>query len=205
MAKYHDQDFVNSPAFNALRQYVGDRRSKSPQGGATAFEEHEKEIARLVLALGAEILAVDLQGLDVDSEQVSVEGVEYRKALECEQTYFGQLGPMRVLRHLYRPRGGGQTICPLELRSGIVEGAWTPRAARLMVLMVAELPPGEAAKLLEEIGGLVPSASSLDRLPKDLSARWEERRCEWEVRSPTMLNTHSDRSRTASPKEAERL
>ena len=180
MAKYHDQDLENSPAFKALRRYVEDRRSKAPKSGAIAFEEHEKEIAHLVSALGAEILADDLQHLDVDSEQVTVEGVEYRVALECEQTYFGQLGPMRVLRHLYRPRGGGRTICPLELRAGIVEGAWTPRAARLMALMVAEIPPSDVERLLGEIGGLVPSASSLDRLPKDLSGRWEDNHLQWE-------------------------
>jgi len=116
----------------------------------------------------------------VVSQFVTVDGVEYRKALECEQTYCGQLGSLRVRRHLYRPRGGGRTVCPLELRAGIVEGTWTPRAARLMVLMVAELPPSDAARLLGEIGGLVPSASSLDRLPKDLSERWEENRIQWE-------------------------
>ena len=174
MTKYHDQDLENSPALKALRRYVEDRRSKAPKSGAIVFEEHEKEIAHLVSAMGAEILADDLQRLDVDSEQVTVEGVEYRVALECEQTYFGQLGPMRVLRHLYRPRGGGRMICPLELRAGIVEGAWTPRAARLMALMVAEIPPSDVERLLGEIGGLVPSASSLDRLPKDFSERWED-------------------------------
>ncbi len=180
MATYHDLDLVNSPAFKALRQYVEDRRKKSPRTGAIAFEEHEKEIARLVSVVGSEILADDLQRLDVDSEQVTVEGVEYRKVLQCAQTYFGQLGPMRVIGHLYRPRGGGRTICPLELRAGIVEGAWTPRAARLMVLMVAEIPPSDVERLWGEIGGLAPSASSLDRLPKDLSARWEDNRTEWE-------------------------
>jgi len=180
MATYHDQDFVNSPAFKALRQYVEDRRKKAPRIGASAFEEHEKEIARLVSVLGSEILADDLQRLDVDAEQVTVDGVEHRQVLESPQTYFGQLGAMRVVRHLYRPRGGGRTICPLELRAGIVEGAWTPRAARLMVLMVAEIPPSDVERLLGEIGGLTPSASSLDRLPKDLSACWEDKRPEWE-------------------------
>lgn len=180
MATYHDRDLVNSPAFRALRQYVEDRRRKAPQCGARAWEDHEKQLAGLVSALGSEILAEDLKGLDVDAEKLTVDGVEHRKALECEQTYYGQLGPLRVTRHLYRPVGGGRTICPLELRAGIVEGAWTPRAARLMVLMVAEVPPLDAARLLKEIGGLEPSASSLDRLPKRISERWEENRVEWE-------------------------
>ena len=51
-----------------------------------------------------------------------------------------------------------------------------------MATVVAEIPPTDAARIIAEFGGMTPSASSLDRLPKRLSERWEEHRIEWEDR-----------------------
>jgi hypothetical protein len=49
-----------------------------------------------------------------------------------------------------------------------------------MATVVAEIPPTDAARVIAEFGGMAPSGSSLDRLPKRLSERWEEHRIEWE-------------------------
>ena len=49
-----------------------------------------------------------------------------------------------------------------------------------MATVVAEIPPSEAAKIIAEFGGMSPSSSSLDRVPKLLSARWVDNRFEWE-------------------------
>ena len=97
---------------------------------------------------------------------------------------------MKVERNVYQPVGGGPSVCPLELRSGIVEGVWTPRAARIMATMVAEVPPSDAASIIAEFGGMTPSSSSLDRLPKLLSEQWEEHRLQWEdiLRSQFNIN-----------------
>ena len=84
-------------------------------------------------------------------------------------------------RHLYTPAEGGRPICPLELRAGIVEGAWTPSAAEIMAHSAAVMTPYEAESLLPKFGGFSPSRSSLDRLPKALSKRWEENRVAWEA------------------------
>ncbi len=45
---------------------------------------------------------------------------------------------------------------------------------------VTHLTPAESEQLFRELGGMNPSRSSLDRLPKGLSATWEGRRNEWE-------------------------
>ncbi len=66
-------------------------------------------------------------------------------------------------------RSGGA----LELNAGIVEGQWTPLAARQMSWVIAHLSPQEGEVLFHDLGGMQPSKSSLDRLPKRLSARWE--------------------------------
>jgi hypothetical protein len=179
MAEYTKDDPLNTPGFQALRDYLVKRDSKTV-GSPGDFEAHETELHRLFAACEAEILAGDLARHDVEAKYITVEGERYRQALRAEKTYVGQAGPMRVERNLYQPVGGGRTICPLELRSGIVEGAWTPRAARIMATVVTEVPPTDAARLIAEFGGMTPSGSTLDRLPKRLSERWEEHRIEWE-------------------------
>ena len=64
----------------------------------------------------------------------------------------------------------------MELRAGIIGGHWTPLAARQASVLVAHLTPRESAAVLDELGSMKPSVSSLDRLPKQLSGRWEEQR-----------------------------
>jgi hypothetical protein len=58
-----------------------------------------------------------------------------------------------------------------------VEGRWTLLAARQATFVVAHLTPQEGEDLFRELGA--PSKSSLDRLPKQLSERWEAERERW--------------------------
>jgi hypothetical protein len=76
---------------------------------------------------------------------------------------------------------GERTLCPLELQAGIVEGRWTPLAARQTAFVVAHLTPQEGEDLFRELGNMTPSKSSLDRLPKQLSERWEAERERFEA------------------------
>jgi len=69
----------------------------------------------------------------------------------------------------------------LELRAGIVEGRWTPLAARQAAFVVTHLTPQEGEDLFRELGNMTPSKSSLDRLPKQLSGRWEAERERFEA------------------------
>jgi hypothetical protein len=69
----------------------------------------------------------------------------------------------------------------MELRAGIMRGYWTPRAARQAAFAMAHLTSGDSEALFGELGGMQPSRSSLDRLPKELSKHWEVHRQEWEA------------------------
>lgn len=62
----------------------------------------------------------------------------------------------------------------------MVEGHWTPLAARQASFLVSHLTPHECEETLRELGNMQPSKSSLDRLPKRLSARWEGEREDYE-------------------------
>jgi hypothetical protein len=72
-------------------------------------------------------------------------------------------------------------VCPVEVRAPIVEGFWTPTAAEQAALLIAHVPPPVAENIFGQLGMMKPSKSSLDRLPKQLSTRWEAGRGTFEA------------------------
>ncbi len=91
------------------------------------------------------------------------------------------MGPVRVTRSLYRHPHGGPAVCPLELRAGIIEGSWTPLAAKQATWVVAHLTLKEGEELFDLLGNMTPSKSTLDRLPKALHVHWEAHRPRFEA------------------------
>lgn len=125
----------------------------------------------------------ELESLDVTRSEIVIEGIRHRRVVSGYGEYMTAAGPVKVLRHRYRAVGSnGESECPMEWRAGIVEGFFTPLAARLGLWAVTHLTPEESESLFRELGGMSPSRSSLDRLPKGLSEKWEARRPEWEAR-----------------------
>ena len=157
------------------------------------FEKVEKEMHAAFVEAERLVLGEILEQYDIDAPFVMLDEKEYRQVLRCEQTYISAVGQIRVERSLYRAKNEMQSICPLELRAGIVEGSWSPTAAKQALLVVSQLTPYEAAHLFGELGGMQPSKSSLDRLPKKLSNEWE---CNRELFESTL------RQQTKIPEEA---
>lgn len=146
------------------------------------LEAFEREVHARFVAAEREVLGEELARLDIDRPTVEVGGLVHRQVERCEETYFSASGPVRVERSLYSTRAPGErAICPLELRAGIVEGRWTPLAAKQAVWVVAHLTPGEGEELFRRMGNMTPSKSSLDRLPKLISKKWETNRAEFEA------------------------
>ncbi|USE37429.1 hypothetical protein [Endozoicomonas sp. SCSIO W0465] len=151
------------PAIDQLQQKLTLlRQSNNP---IQHFEDHENEIHSLFIQAEREILAEELQKLDINKASIEVNGVVYHQALRSYQTYQSAAGPVRVLRSLYR-NAGDKCIVPLELKAGVVEGYWLPKAAKQAAWMVAQLPPADVKSLLDLMGNMSPSTSSLARLPK---------------------------------------
>lgn len=169
------------PAMDKLRRFLEERRKAGKP--ASSFEQFEDDLHRLVSEVECEAVGEELERHDVDAPLVVIDGVPHRRVVRCEETYFSPAGPVRVERSLYSTRSGPgeKSSCPLELRAGILEGKWTPRAAKQALWFVANLTPGAVEELYERLGGLMPSKTSLDRLPKKVSARWEEERQRFEV------------------------
>jgi len=139
------------------------------------FEQFERELHGLFVQAERDVLAAELEQLDIDLPGLCIEGVKHRRVLRSTGTYTSAVGAIRVTRTLYRGNRD-KAIVPLEFRAGIVDGHWTPLAAKQAVWAVAHLTPQEGEGLFRQLGNMAPSKSSLDRLPKVLSKDWEIQR-----------------------------
>jgi len=166
-------------AMTRLQDFLARRRCATKP--VEDLETFERQIHTLFAAAECEALGEEIARFDVNTVVVLIDGQPHRQVLRCEETYFAAAGPVRVERSLYSTRQAGErAVCPMELRSGVVEGRWTPLAARQATWVVAHLTPQEGEELFGMMGGMAPSKSSLDRLPKQLGERWEKGRVHFE-------------------------
>ena len=183
----HTDIFLHSAAAKQLAELIQNRRQKwaEPQAemlGVTDFEDYEQELHKLVMLLECELVQEELSRYDVTAEEITVEKKTYRKGRYSSETYLTAAGCVTVERHLYvSVNAKDKTLCPLELRSGLIAGYFTPRASRQAAFAMAHLTPGESESLFAEIGNMQPSRSSLDRLAKAISPHWETHRATWEA------------------------
>ena len=89
--------------------------------------------------------------MDVDVASVKIGERRYQRVLESTESYTTAVGTVKVRRTLYRC-GRERAVVPMELRAGIVQGHWTPLAARQASCVVAQMTPKEGAALLGELG-----------------------------------------------------
>lgn len=177
MAAYHESDLTQLGAFSALNEFV-DASRKEPG----SFEELERDLAKQMRALENEIKAEQLARYDVDAPVIMVGQQEMRLCLKKEpKSYLTASGPITVARNLFRPSGGGKSVCALELRAGIVGTSCTPVLARQISYAMGHLTSVETAGLFAEFGVDGPSSSTCDRVPKVVGQAWEDNRVEWEA------------------------
>ena len=177
--EYQDIELVSSPALQALQEFV----TEAFQRPATAqsLEDFERGLHQRVALLESEVLAKQVERFDIEADEIEIEGEPFRFKMRSNREYCGLSGTFAVERNLFVPRSReGKAVAPLDLRAGMVEKTWTPLAARVMAFAVQGTTPKEAAQLFKELGGMKPSTSTLDRLPKRLSERWEENRDDFE-------------------------
>lgn len=181
------ESFVRRPqlrseeALARIRLFLEDHRVPANDKPGS-FADFEKKLHVKVMEYERELIAEEMARADIDAGAIVVEGVTYRRVVRCEETYVSAAGLVRIERTLYKDRTdeAGRSISPMDLRLGIVEGRWTPVAAQQAAWVVAQMTPQRAEELFKRMGNMTPSKSSLDRLPKALSARWEEERVHFE-------------------------
>jgi hypothetical protein len=142
----------------------------------------ERALAASFAELGQAVMHQVLVQLDPGGEDVRVDGERHWQAVRATHEYMSAFGKVTVERGVYRAVRNGPTVCPMELRAGIVEGFWTPHAAKLAALCISDMTPKRAESFFKELGMMGPSRSSLDRLPKALNEHWERNRATYEER-----------------------
>jgi hypothetical protein len=104
---------------------------------------------------------------EAQAEQVRVDGVLYERHHEGTVVYHSLCGPLEVRRATYREVGerNGPTVVPLELATGLIEGA-TPALAYRVALGYAQGPGRHAEEQMHADHRRPPSRSTLERLGK---------------------------------------
>lgn len=133
------------------------------------FNQLEAEVNRLFNQAQRDALTAILDEYDIDVPYFEHQGHTYRQASRSPKRYMSAIGEIFVERSLYRYERNGQTHCPLESHSGIIEGFWTPQAAKQAMFVVSLNTPLETQRIFEELGHMSPSRSSLTRLPSKLN------------------------------------
>ncbi len=176
MPVFHDASTKTTVTNKAIKQLhdalqaLGERQLSMED-----FEQFERELHALFNRAERDVLGHELVQLDVDLPDVLIDGVKHYRVLHSVGNYTSAAGPISVTRTLYRS-GRDKAVVPMEFRAGIVDGHWTPRAAKQGAWTVAHLTPQDSEALFVQLGNMAPSKSSLDRLPKGLSKSWEARR-----------------------------
>ena len=134
------QTYSTREAWTALKdlpQRVATLLKKYESTNAGGFEDFERELRALFAHTQCAVTEEALARHDVDLPFVFIDGERHRRACRCAQTYLTAAGPVSVTRTLYRARRGERAVAALERKVGIVEGYWTPLAARQGAMLVS--------------------------------------------------------------------
>ena len=189
MAKTYSQ--LPAAVTQALRA-LGEDVTQLLSPAEADIEALERALSEGLARLGVVIMGEALARLDPAGEDVRIDGRRYWQAVRATRRYMTQFGPVTVERGVYRRVRNGPTLCPLEVRAGVVEGFWTPRAAKLAALCISDMTPSRAEAFFKEFGLMQPSRSSLDRLPKRINKRWEDDRVRYEKRLRALERVPAD-------------
>jgi hypothetical protein len=178
MPTYHGTELTQFGTYSKLQAFI--EKSRAEPG---SFEDFERRLGERMRAFENDVKAEQLARYDIDEEVIVVDGVEMRRCLEKEpKTYLSASGPLPgVERNLFRSAGGGKSVCPLELRAGIIGGLCTPVLAREVTYSMGQMTSAETAALFREFGIEGPSSSTCDRIPKVVNEAWERNRLAWEA------------------------
>ena len=164
-------------SLDRLRQFVETHRKADPLT-PQSFADFEAGVHERLMQVERDLVGEQLARYDLDAEAIEINGTVHRRTLRQSQTYMTAAGQVVVERWLYRDRADKKARCvsPMDLRVGIVGDFWTPRAAQQALWVVVQMTPKKGEELLERMGNMAPSQSSLQRLPGLIDKRWESDR-----------------------------
>ena len=111
----------------------------------------ERRVQELTNAYGRALMREVMARADASAPEICIDGVDWGNRRVAPGAYVTVFGDIEMERATYQRSGRGRVAVPLELRLGIVEGAYTPRVARILTKAVALMPEGDAEDLLHEV------------------------------------------------------
>jgi hypothetical protein len=130
-----------------------------------------------VLAVANDVCRLALERMlqataEAESDHMRVDGVLYERHHEGTVVYHSLCGPLEVRRATYREVGerNGPTVVPLELTTGLIDGA-TPALAYRVALGYAQGPGRHAEEQMHADHRRPPSRSTLERLGKAIGTQ----------------------------------
>jgi len=167
-------EHIATPAERALADFRRDLRAT--KGDTLDLLTTETQILERLKALGAEMMAEAMKRADVEAPEVTINGARWGNRRVSRGTYQTIFGPLVLDRSVYQQSGRGRLAVPMDLRLGIVEGAYTPKMARVLTRGLAVMTEEEAAGFVAEVGLATASSSTFNRLPRAMAARYETKR-----------------------------
>jgi hypothetical protein len=169
---------MNNEPFEVLARALAEFRREiaATDGDAMDLLAVEQRVQELTNAYGRALMREAMSRADISQPEITIAGARWGNRRVTRATYATVFGDVDMDRSTYQQGGRGRVAVPLELQLGIVEGAYTPRVARILTKAVALMPDAEAADLLAEVGVAKVSKSTLHRVPRAMAARYEARR-----------------------------
>lgn len=132
-------------AMDQLHDFLRQRREA--HAPVEPLDAVDQERHRRFVAAEREALSHELARCALEVPVVEGDGERYPQVLRCATTSTRAAGPVRGERSVYRSAQGGPPLCPLELRAGILAGAWPPLAAQQATGVVAHVTPQAGEEL----------------------------------------------------------
>lgn len=150
-------------------------------GNYPSLQNLESELSKVANAAMRVVMRKVLESFDPGVKEIQWEGQRMRLVETSTKEYLTRFGKVTAKRGLYRPPGHNTaSVCPMEIKAGIIGNCWTPGAAYVATLAQTDLTVQQAHRFLLE-AGVEASPSSLGRLPAAVSALVEPERAEFEA------------------------
>jgi hypothetical protein len=161
-----------------VREFCDEFRS----GAATSHDltRFEEGLREDLDAIGREAMKRAFKAADFDDSEVWINGVQHSRVRRFTDTVHTTFGGVDVEQTSYRKDSKSPPVVAMAKALGLVEGGYTPKAAKIMCLLTALVVREDVAKIVGEFGGMTMGSATLYRLPQVIMARYEVRRAELE-------------------------
>ena len=126
-----------------------------------------------VHALGCEILGACAESRDDGAPRIERAGQIWFRVAPTPKRIMTSLGPVTYRRVRYRTGASSTSLLPVDESLGLVNDYLTRPAAQLGLMMMGHCTAREAEEFFGKVGGMTPSASTLQRLTVTMQERWE--------------------------------